>query len=122
MKDQFTKNNLNQFMVDLIRTYSDSIHEETSSPSPYFMTRLQAKIRERQAATQFWETGIIKAQNWLVAFSLIALLFFVSNIVLAEKQSALTQDSITETLALGDQEWEHFSEDSLPSGEISKNR
>ena len=106
-------------MVEIIRTYSDSINQQPHSPSPYFLTRLQAKIRERQTMTQFWEAGVIKAQNWLVAFSLIALLFFVSNIVLNQKQSAI-QDSTIEALALGDNEWEHFSDAPFPSGEISK--
>ena len=94
-------------MEEMIRIYSDSIHQEIPPPSPYFMTRLHAKIRERQNIAQFWETGIIKAQNWLFAFSLIALLFFVSNIVLDQP---VAQDSIIEAIAFGDHEWEQFND------------
>lgn len=106
MKKRPTNHDLDKFTTHLIRAYSDSINLEAESPSPYFITRLQARIREKQNVAQIWENGIIKAQSWLVAFSLIALLFFVSNIVLDHIQQTSSQDLAPESLILGDHEWD----------------
>lgn len=115
MKKRFTNHDLNEFTAHLIRTYSDSINQEAESPSPYFINRLQAKIRESQNVAQFWENGVIKAQSWLVAFSLIALIFFVSNVVFNHVQQTNSQDIAPESLLLGDHEW-----DPIQAGELSK--
>lgn len=106
MKKHPANHDLNEFASHLIRIYSDSINHDPGCPSPYFMTRLQARIREKQNMAQIWENGVIKAQSWLVAFSLIALLFFVTNFVLDHAQQTNPQDLVPESLLLGDHEWD----------------
>ena len=120
MRNQTVINkDLNKLISALIKAYSSSIQSDPEPDLPFFMTGLQARIRERQNIAQFWETGIIKAQKWLVALSLIALIFFVSNIVFNPSMTA-SQDFSLETLAL-DHEWDHLTEDTLQLSEPTKN-
>lgn len=110
MKQKINSKEANVFISDMLRAYSQSIEQESPSPSPFFMSKLQARLRERQTVTQFWETGVIKAQRWLVAFSLIAIFCLVGNVILKQTSVSVQEDLAPESLALGDHEWDHLSD------------
>ncbi len=84
----FKKNEADNFVTHLLRDYSEGIQQDTDDCSPFFMTRLRARIAEQQQMSQFWEFGVISARKWLVAFSFIALLFFFGNLLFLGTQSS----------------------------------
>jgi hypothetical protein len=103
MKKRVSNQDLDRFATQMIHIFS-AANQEQSPPSPYFMTRVQARIREMQDTSQFWADGVIGTQRWLVAFSLIALIFLVSNFLVTSFQSATIEASRNESLVLSDQE------------------
>lgn len=80
MKNNLTNQELDQFATQIIRNYGAMNHQAEELSSPYFLTRLRARINEEQQLAQLWEIGVIKARRWLVAFSAVALLFFFGNL------------------------------------------
>lgn len=119
MRNQPSRQDLNQFITGLLRCYSHYIQQEEQPPSPHFMTRLQARINAHPAPPFFWATGIIKAQKWLVAFSLIAIIFFVTNLVFTTNLTMPYSDS-SEAPGLTDHDWDHVNDEPIQISDASK--
>lgn len=97
MKRISFQNEVDNFAIELIRSRAEQLQEKTEPSTPFFMTRLQARILREQQVTQFWEFGVISAQKWLVALSCIALLFFFGNLIIAGTQSQLLIRGVVES-------------------------
>lgn len=110
MKNKYSQKEVNDFICDLFQTYSESINTSPDTSSPYFMARVNARIKDLQSCATQWESGVIRAQNWLVAFSLIAFIFFVSNIVLTQIQAPSSQEVYSESLSLSELGWDYLDE------------
>lgn len=67
----------------------------------------------------FWATGIIKAQKWLVAFSLIAIIFFVTNLVFTAS-STISYTDISEAPGLTDHDWDHVNDEPLQMSNVGR--
>lgn len=80
---------LDVFANELLRNHAEQLRQEVEPSTPFFMSRLQARILREQQVSQFWEFGVISARKWLVALSCIALLFFFGNLIVAGTQSQL---------------------------------
>lgn len=85
------KDNMNQLVTQLLRNYAESSRQATNADLPFFTTRLWANIRLEQQTQQFWEVGVISARKWLFGLSLVALLFFFSNLVAIGMQSGFSR-------------------------------
>ena len=115
--------------ASLVRAYGSIEPGNEPGPSPFFMTRLRARI-ESERSMSVWETAVTAARGWLLAFGgVAALLFAVSffslsspagrllgtenevlalpadseNIVIANSES-LTRDAVLMTLLAEDEE------------------
>ena len=87
----YPKDNVNQLVTQLLRNYAESNRHAANADLPFFTTRLWANIRQEQQAQQFWEVGVISARKWLFGLSVVALLFFFSNLVAIGLQSGFSR-------------------------------
>ncbi len=90
MKRQTLQTEIDKFSMRLLRHHSDCVRQEMiDDPSPFFMSRLRARISQEKQLSQFWELGVVSARRWLVALSCVALLFFFGNLVAVGTQTRL---------------------------------
>lgn len=79
--------------------YGDSAAEEN-----FFLTRLRARIRERQAQTEggVWENAVLAARGWLLAFGVIASLLLAPGLarLMTQPSAPQPEDTGLEVLAL----------------------
>lgn len=116
MRNKYSQKEVNDFISDLFQTYSESINTAPDISSPYFMARVNARIKDLQNCATQWESGVIRAQNWLVAFSLIAFIFFVSNIVLTQIQAPSKSNQeiyYSESLSLSEHGWDYLNDEPI---------
>jgi len=95
MKPQ--KNNLDQLALQLFRNYSDHLQND-DQVSPYFTSRVWQRIaKEQHLLPSVWAIEVISARRWLIALTVIALLFFAGNLIAIRLQSGFplsTQSSV----------------------------
>lgn len=80
-----------ELLVTLIKAHAQVADEEADdlaagqgeTAGQFFMTRLRARIRERREQLEggFWESTVLAARGWLLAFGLVASLFLAPSVV-----------------------------------------
>jgi hypothetical protein len=117
MKRQSQKNQIDEFAIELLRHHSQYIARDTPESTPYFMTRLRARIAQEHQTSQFWEFGVISAQKWLIALGCVALVFFFGNLVAIGIQthtlSQVTVESSSNDTDSDDSDYVHAGEEAL---------
>jgi len=94
---------LERLAVALIRAHAADRTGEPLFPSPYFFTRLRARINAvpAEASTTFWEAAVATANGWLLAFGSVTAILLAAFIFTWHSGEAGTELN-SYTLALPD--------------------
>jgi len=80
---------LDHLAASLIRIYAAPSAQESPFPSPYFFTRLRARL-SAEAGLNFWESAILAARGWLLAFGAVAAILLAASLISLRAQSPQT--------------------------------
>jgi hypothetical protein len=77
-----------RLVAAMIRARAERGREEAAGragPDAFFFTRLRARIDERRAQAEaaegnLWENAVVAARGWLLAFALVAAVFFAPGV------------------------------------------
>src|ERR1051326_2504345 len=91
---------LERMAVTLIRAHAGA-QGEPPFPSPYFFTRLRARIQAEQAepGAAFWEEAVATARGWLVVFGSVTAILLAAFIFTWQAEN-LAPEFSNEALAL----------------------
>jgi len=89
---------LDQLGASLIKAYSSPEPGSEAGPSPFFMTRLRARIESERSSV--WETAVTAARGWLLAFGGVAALLLAVSVVWLPAPTARLLGTDNEVLAL----------------------
>ncbi len=92
---------LERMAVILIREHAAPPAREALFPSPYFFTRLRARIKTEQAepGTAFWEAAVTTARSWLLAFGSVTAILLAASMLTWQARTN-TPEFSNEALAL----------------------
>ena len=92
---------LERLAVTLIQAHAATQADDPLSPSPYFFTRLRARIHTTQteSGTAFWEAAMTTARRWLLAFGSVTAILLAAFMLTWHTPANATEFS-NEALAL----------------------
>jgi hypothetical protein len=85
--------------VSLVQAYSRIEPGSEPGPSPFFMTRLRARI-ESERTVSVWETAVTAARGWLLAFGGVAALLLAVSVFSLPSTTGRLLGTENEVLAL----------------------